>query len=155
MTPLAEKILELVTTRGHVTFVELDRLEGFSGGDLEISINSEQASNIILWQRLTRGAVDALEELQQAKKIHHGRRLRLTPSLAARRCASSPRSMVGRRLKKLFHSVSSQVSVASAALVQAERQAGCDRHDAIPHRVRCCREAGAGLRIGCCSTADT
>jgi len=70
MTPLAEKILELVTTRGDVTFVELDRIEGFSGGDLEISINSEQASNIILWQRLTREAVDALNELQQAKRIH-------------------------------------------------------------------------------------
>jgi hypothetical protein len=70
MTSLAEKILELVTVRKHVTFVELDRIEGFSGGDLEISIGNEQASNIVLWQRLTREAVTALEELRQTKKIH-------------------------------------------------------------------------------------
>jgi hypothetical protein len=71
MSPMAEKILELVTSYKHVTFAELDRkIEGFSGGNLEIGIDNEQASNIILWQGLTEEAVDALEELRQAKKIH-------------------------------------------------------------------------------------
>src|SRR5262245_19043932 len=70
MIPLAEKILELVTTRRDVTYVELDRLEGFSGGDMEMSIGNEQASNIVLWQRLTKEAVAALGELRQAKRIH-------------------------------------------------------------------------------------
>ena len=71
MSPMAEKILEFVTAYKHVTFAELDqKIEGFSGGELQISINNEQTSNIVLWQGLTEEAVDALEELWQAKKIH-------------------------------------------------------------------------------------
>jgi hypothetical protein len=71
MSPMAEKILELVTAYKHVTFAELDqKIEGFSGGELQISINNEQASNIVLWQGLTEEGVSALEELRQAKKIH-------------------------------------------------------------------------------------
>jgi hypothetical protein len=67
---MAEKILELVTAYKHVTFAELDqKIEDFSGGELQISINNEHASNIVLWQGLTEEAVDALEELRQAKKI--------------------------------------------------------------------------------------
>ena len=45
------------------------KIEDFSGGELQISINNEHASNIVLWQGLTEEAVDALEELRQAKKI--------------------------------------------------------------------------------------
>jgi len=37
---------------------------------LQIGINSEQASNIVLWQGLTEEGLNALEELRQAKKIH-------------------------------------------------------------------------------------
>jgi hypothetical protein len=71
MSPMAEKILELVTAYKHVTFAELDqKIEGFSGGELRISINNEQASNIVLWQGLTEQGSNALEELRQAKKIH-------------------------------------------------------------------------------------
>jgi len=71
MSPMAEKILELVTAYKHVTFAELDRkIEGFSGGNLELSIENEHASNVVLWQGVTEEGIKALEELRQARKIH-------------------------------------------------------------------------------------
>src|SRR5262249_51527203 len=53
------------------TFAELDqKIEGFSGGELQIGIDNEKASNIVLWERVTGEGLNALEEVRQAKKIH-------------------------------------------------------------------------------------
>ena len=69
MTPLSERILEIVVGRGSVSFAELDRVEGFGGGDQELIVDGDQLSNVIVWQRLTEAAVDAIAELQREKFI--------------------------------------------------------------------------------------
>jgi hypothetical protein len=70
MSPMADAILQLVTQRRTVSFAELGRLDGFSGGDLQIGLSNDVISNVVLWSGLTQAAVDALDELRVARKIH-------------------------------------------------------------------------------------
>ena len=62
MSPMAEQILAMVTNKGNVSFAELERIEGFGGGDLEMCIPGH---NLVMWQGLTSEAGDALEELRE------------------------------------------------------------------------------------------
>jgi hypothetical protein len=50
--------------RNHVTFAELSRLEGF-WGPLDLLINHEKASNVVIWSGMSQEAVDALWVIQQ------------------------------------------------------------------------------------------
>lgn len=71
MSPMAGKILELVTARRTVSFAEMeDMIPGFGGGDQQISFNGKRSSNVVLWFGLTMEACDALEELREQHKIH-------------------------------------------------------------------------------------
>lgn len=52
-----------VLKQDHVTFTELSRIEGFSGGGLTWSIRNEKISNVVIWVDMTREAVDAIETI--------------------------------------------------------------------------------------------
>lgn len=68
MSPMAERILEMVTRRRTVSFAELGGIEGFAGGDLELYLPGYP--NVVLWSGLTASACAALEELRLARAIH-------------------------------------------------------------------------------------
>lgn len=67
MTPMAAEILAMVRKKRHVSFAELQRIEGFGGGHVELRFDSK---NIVLWQGLTEAAAAAIGELRQAQLIH-------------------------------------------------------------------------------------
>ena len=50
--------------RHQARWSELEDIQGFGGGDLEMGIPSR---NLIMWQELTSEAVNALEELREAR----------------------------------------------------------------------------------------
>lgn len=52
-----------VLKRDNVTWAELSRIEGFSGGGITWAISSEQLSNIVIWVDMTRDAVDAMDTI--------------------------------------------------------------------------------------------
>jgi len=60
MSPMAQQILDLVRRQRNVSFVELERIEGFGGGKLELGLEG----NFVLWTGLTPEAVAALDELR-------------------------------------------------------------------------------------------
>ena len=70
MSALSDEILKLIRARQNVTFAELSRIEGFSGGTCELLLNTDRTSNIVLWTAMTQEACDALNELMMEKKIH-------------------------------------------------------------------------------------
>lgn len=71
MSPMAAAILQLVTECKHVTFAELSQMiEGFGGGELCLSLETDELSNAVMWVGMTQAAIDALEELRLAKAIH-------------------------------------------------------------------------------------
>jgi len=61
--PLLSEIRKILQ-RDHVTFAELSRLDGFSG-DLQIWINHDRVSNVIIWSGISQEGVDALETIRQ------------------------------------------------------------------------------------------
>jgi hypothetical protein len=67
MKPLANEIIKFVSGSGSVSFAELERIEGFGGGELAWSIETEKVENVFLWINLTQEAVDAMKELHEAK----------------------------------------------------------------------------------------
>jgi hypothetical protein len=62
MTVLAA--LRELLERNHVTFAEISRIEG-ARGDREITIETDEASNIVLWQGVSQELADALEIIRQ------------------------------------------------------------------------------------------
>ncbi len=62
---MKEEILNLIKKGGGVSFVELERIKGFSG-NLDMFIGS---SNVIFWQNISGAAIDAIQELLNERKI--------------------------------------------------------------------------------------
>ena|SRR5579859_6146409 len=66
---LTDDILEMVTIRKNVSFVELSRLDGFRG-TCTFEVNNENCSNIVFWSGISEEAFDALRGLIDRNKIH-------------------------------------------------------------------------------------
>lgn len=62
------KILFEIRRLGHVSFVELSKLPGFSG-DRALMLVHPRASNILLWDRVSRDGCDAIGELKRERLI--------------------------------------------------------------------------------------
>jgi hypothetical protein len=67
LTPLANAIYKIVKeNRGGVSFVELQHLPGFKG-EYEWYL---ELFNVVMWQGLSREAIDAFQELRARNLIH-------------------------------------------------------------------------------------
>jgi hypothetical protein len=100
MTAMAEQIFDLVSSRRTVTFAELENhIEGFGGGDKTLIYDGDRCSNIVLWAGLTDAAIDAMEELRIAKRIHPIPANILT-YLMDGKCLRLPIAKAGRHYKK-------------------------------------------------------
>ena len=63
MTQLLAAIRD-VLKRDHVTFAELSQLDSFCG-DLQLLVNHDKVSNIVIWSGMSQEAVDALEVIRK------------------------------------------------------------------------------------------
>jgi len=73
MTEMAQKIYELVRTRRHVSFVELQRvIPGFKQKGADGNTTAfilPDIPQIVIWVDLSKEAIDALGELMGSKKV--------------------------------------------------------------------------------------
>jgi len=68
MNTMANRILETIAkTGGSTSFAELSRIEGFKGGDCDLTAPGNP--NVILWAGLTESAADAMLELLASRQI--------------------------------------------------------------------------------------
>lgn len=63
--PLEWKIYELIRRLNHVSFSELEKLEGFAG---DCALRTEH-ENVVLWNNCSRQAADTMVRLLEEKKI--------------------------------------------------------------------------------------
>lgn len=60
-------IYNLVKERQHVSFAELDRIDGFAG---ELAMVHSQDANLILWHSISEDGLEALSGLLDSNKIY-------------------------------------------------------------------------------------
>lgn len=66
---MKNEILELVRSRDHVSFAELNRLiPGFSGGETSLLLTGKE--NIVVWANMTDDGYNAVSELLTGKLVH-------------------------------------------------------------------------------------
>lgn len=69
MTTMQAQILDYIVRHEYVSYAELERIEGFAGGDR--AIVSTDHPNIVCWTGLTEEAKDAVLHLLNTGQIHH------------------------------------------------------------------------------------
>ena len=69
MTGLEANIVQVLESRDHVSFAELRRIEGFSGGDDPHNIELNENSNIYLWINMSEAAAEIIQQLISSKRF--------------------------------------------------------------------------------------
>jgi hypothetical protein len=95
-TRIEVAILKLLESDNYLSFVELDRIEGFSGGHFCL----EPRPNVVIWCNMTEAGIDAVNTLKRERKIRMAPTSLLT-YLADGRALNLPIATSIRTYKKL------------------------------------------------------